>query len=414
LEKVNKKKRSVIPGAEVLLAERLDLISGSRVGLVTNQTGVDRHGKSLVDILAAQPRCNLVALFSPEHGIRGRSQAGECVPFEVDPGTRLPVFSLYGQRRAVSPAPELDLDKAMRTFDIQEEEKLPEAGMIEGLDVRVLDLQDVCTLIYTYAATMALCLRVCGSKGIRFLVLDRPNPINGLTVEGPVLEYPRFSSFVGLYPIPLRHGLTMGEMALLFNHRFMDRASDLTVIPMQGWERGMWYDVTGLPWIRPSPNLPTLTAVTVYPGQVFWEGTNVSEGRGTEFPFEQFGSPWIEGRALAGMLNTLRLPGVRFQPVDFRPDFSKFAGQSCSGVRLRVTDRERFRPLAAFLFSIAALLDMYPGRLTFHRDYFDRIMGTDRVRKALENDLSAGEILHGFEPGLEEFAEWRRPFLLYE
>ncbi len=383
------------------------------MGLVTNQAGVDRHGNFLVDVFASHPRVDLKALFSPEHGIRGRAQAGEYVPFEVDPGTGLPVYSLYGQHRAEGADQGARLDEAMRTFDIREEGKVPEAGMLEGLDAMVLDLQDVGTRVYTYASTMAYCMRACAGEGARFIVLDRPNPINGLTMEGPVLDFPEFSSFVGLYPVPFRHGLTMGEMARLFNERFLDREADLTVIPMKGWERAGWYDQTGLSWTAPSPNLPTLEAVTVYPGQVFWEGTNVSEGRGTDLPFEQCGAPWFDGPDLAGPLNMLGLPGVEFQDVYFRPDSSKFADQRCSGVRLGITDRARFRPLTVFLYMAEAVLKMYPGRLLFHHEYFDRIMGTDTVRKALEDRIPAGEIVRGFEPGLGDFAELRKPFLLY-
>jgi uncharacterized protein YbbC (DUF1343 family) len=410
---VNKKKQKVIPGAEVFLKQYLDQVAGAKVGLITNQAGVDRQGDFLVDVFASHPRIDLKALFSPEHGIRGGAQAGEYVSFEVDPGTGLPVHSLYGQHLAERVAQESALDEAMRTFDIREEGKVPESGMLEGLDVVVLDLQDVGTRVYTYASTMAYCMRACAVKGIRFIVLDRPNPINGLTMEGPVLDYPEFSSFVGLYPVPLRHGMTMGELARLFNARFLDREADLTVIPMKGWERAEWYDQTGLPWVAPSPNLPTLDAVTVYPGQVFWEGTGVSEGRGTERPFEQCGAPWIDAPDLAGTLNMLGLPGVVFQGVDFRPDSSKFAGQGCSGVRLGITDRERFRPLTVFLHMAGAVLELYPGSLLFHREYFDRIMGTDTVRKALVDRTPAGEIVRGFEPGLACFADLRRPYLLY-
>ncbi len=411
---MNNKMQRVIPGAEVFLEEHLGLVSGAKAGLVTNQAGVDRHLDSLADVFASHPRIDLVALFSPEHGIRGRAQAGEYVPFENDPGTGLPVFSLYGQHRAETPDNGCRLDDVMRTFDIREDGKAPEAEMLAGLDVLVLDLQDVGTRVYTYSATMAFCMRACAHMGIRFVVLDRPNPINGLAMEGPVLDYPDFSSFVGLFPIPLRHGMTMGELARLYNERFMDAATDLAVIPMRGWRRALWYDETGLPWIGPSPNLPTLEAVTVYPGQVFWEGTNVSEGRGTERPFEQCGAPWIEGRDLAETLNTQGLPGVEFSAVEFRPGFSKFAGQECSGIRLGITDREGFRPLAVFLHIVEAVIEMFPGSLLFHREYFDRIMGTDSVREALRNRALAGEIVRGFESGLADFEDLRRPYLLYD
>jgi len=403
----------VISGAEVFLEDHLDLVAGLRVGLITNPSGVDCLRRSMIDRFAGHPRITLVALFSPEHGIRGSAEAGEYVPFEVDGKTGLPIFSLYGQHRSIELDQRDRLDEIMRTFDTRAEGKVPEEDMIEDLDVLIFDLQDVGTRIYTYAATMAYCMRVCAQRGIRFLVLDRPNPINGMTMEGPVLEYPTYSSFVGLYPIPLRHGMTVGELALLFNDRFLKPKADLTVIPLRGWEREMWFDETGLPWVRPSPNLPTLASATVYPGQVLWEGTNASEGRGTARPFEQCGSPWIEGQSLADQLNRLALPGVLFQGICFRPGFSKFAGAECSGIRLEITKREQYRPLDSTLHILEAVMELYPGQIMFHEDYFDKIMGTGRIRLALQEGIPVAEIVCEFDVPLAEFEELRGPYLLY-
>jgi uncharacterized protein YbbC (DUF1343 family) len=403
----------VIPGAEVLLSDRLGRVSGLKLGLVTNHAGVDRQLNSLVERYVSHPRIDLRALFGPEHGIRGEAQAGESVPYSVDEASGLPVFSLYGQDRDPDPSGLDGIDLSMRSYDILEEGKVPARDMLQDLDVLLFDLQGVGTRVYTYIATMAYCLRVCADLGIRFLVLDRPNPINGLVLEGPLLDYPEYSSFVGLYPIPLRHGMTMGELALLFNARFLEHQAELEVVPMAGWRRGLWYDETGLTWIPPSPNMPSLATAVVYPGQVLWEGTEVSEGRGTSRPFELCGAPWIDGRLWAERLNRLRLPGVRFQAIQFAPGFSKYRGQQCCGVRLHVVQRDLYSPWAASLHMLLTLQQLCPDRLTYHQDYFDRVQGTDQVRKALAEGKPAEEIIARTRPQLEDFIETRQPFLLY-
>ncbi len=405
---------AVTCGADIFLEEHLDLVSGARLGLITNPAGVNRDMIPLIDRFRGHPRIHLTALFGPEHGVRGDAEAGEFVPFSTDPVTGLPVYSLYGQERAGGPDPGVGRDEIMRTYDIREEGKAPEDAALHDLDVLALDLQDVGTRVYTYLATMAYAMRACARRGLRLLVLDRPNPLNGIAMEGPVLDYPEFSSFVGIYPIPLRHGLTLGELARLFNARFLTEKCDLHVIPMQGWRRSMWYDQTGLAWISPSPNLPTLETAVVYPGQVFWEGTNVSEGRGTTQPFLQCGAPWIDGHRIAEHLNRMELPGIRFREVWFRPAWSKYAGEPCSGARLHVTERNRYRPLEVTLHIIQLLLDLYPERFRFYPEYFDRIMGTDKVREALNERVAVREIVAGFRDDLIRFADLRKPHLLYD
>ncbi|HPW18374.1 MAG TPA: DUF1343 domain-containing protein [Candidatus Aminicenantes bacterium] len=404
---------AVKPGLEVLLEERLDLVRGKRVGLITNPTGVDRLLRTTVDRFLAEPAIELVALYGPEHGVRGNAQAGEYVPFYFDDTSGLPVFSLYGQSMKPVPGMLKDIDEYMRSFDTGAAGKAPEAAMVEGLDVLVFDIQDVGTRVYTYVATMALAMQAAAEAGIEFIVLDRPNPVGGAVMEGPVLEYPRFSSFIGLYPVPARHGLTAGELARLFNDRFLDPKARLTVVPMEGWTRDMTFDGTGLPWVIPSPNMPTLETAMVYPGLVAIEGTNLSEGRGTTRPFELFGAPWIDAHALAGKLNALGLPGVRFREAWFTPYFSKFSGRLCGGCQVHVTDRSSFRPLAAALHIVKTVRDAYPAEFAFHADYFDKVMGTASVRAALEAGAPVEAILEGFEPGLRAFAALRRPYLLY-
>jgi uncharacterized protein YbbC (DUF1343 family) len=400
-------------GVEVLLERRLDLVSGKRVGLITNPTGADAGLVSTVDLLAGNPKVKLVALYGPEHGVRGDAQAGEYVPFYYDKKYNLPVFSLYGQSMKPEPGMLKNIDEYMRSFDTRSEGKAPEGAMVRDIDVMIYDIQDVGTRVYTYIATMALAMQACAESGVDFIVLDRPDPVNGVDMEGPVVDYPGSSSYIGLYPIPERFGMTMGELARLFNDRFLPRKAKLTVVPMEGWKRTMWFDQTGLPWIIPSPNMPTLETATVYPGQVSFEGTNISEGRGTTRPFELFGAPWIDGFALAAELNALGLEGVVFREAWFTPTFSKFQGQLCGGCQIHVTDRSRYRSFATALQIIKTIRDTYPDKFEFHKDYFDKVMGTPRVREALEAGTAVRTIVEGLGLGLAAFDELRKPYLLY-
>jgi uncharacterized protein YbbC (DUF1343 family) len=403
----------VKPGVEVFLEKHLDLVKGKRVGLITNPTGTDAALRTTIDLFRADPAIDLVALYGPEHGVRGNAQAGEYVPFYFDDTFKLPVFSLYGQSMKPAPGMLKNIDEYMRSFDTNQTGKVPEEGMVKGIDVLVFDIQDVGTRVYTYVATMANAMEAAAEAGIEFIVLDRPAPINGLDMEGAVLEYPEFSSFIGRFPTPLRFGMTAGELARLFNDKFLDHAARLNVIPVEGWRRDMWFDETGLPWVIPSPNMPTLDTATVYPGLVALEGTNLSEGRGTTRPFELFGAPWIDGNALAAKLNALALPGVRFREAWFTPSFSKFPGQLCGGCQVHVTDRSAFRSVATALHIIATVRAMYPNAFAFHPEYFDKVMGTASVRTALEADTAVATILANMQPGLDAFAALRKPYLLY-
>jgi uncharacterized protein YbbC (DUF1343 family) len=306
-----------------------------------------------------------------------------------------------------------NIDEYMRSFDTIEAGKIPEASMVESLDVLIFDIQDVGTRIYTYLATMAYCMQASAENGVDFIVLDRPNPINGEDLEGPLLEYPEYSSFVGLYPIPVRHGMTAGELAELFNEKFLEKKANLTVIPMQGWEREMWYDETSLPWVIPSPNMPTLDTATVYPGQVFLEGTNISEGRGTTKPFEVFGAPWIDGYELAKKLNELNLEGIKFREAWFSPTFSKYKGELCGGAQIHVIDRNQYRPFESSLHIIKTVMKMYPRHFKFHNEYFDKIMGTPKVRQALEKWIDVKDIIKSYKGELDNFLVLRKPYLLY-
>lgn len=378
----------VRPGVDVLATNAPAVLAGKRIGLITNQTGVGRGGRSTIDLLAATPGLRLVALFSPEHGIRGAAEPGEKVSSGTDARTGLPIFSLYGDTR--KPTPE----------------------MLRGTDALVFDIQDVGARPYTYVSTMALGMRAAAEKGIPFVVLDRPNPITGRAVEGGILDT-TFASFVGMYPIPMRHGMTVGELARLFNTEF-GIGADLTVVPAQGWRRNQWFDETGLPWVPPSPNIRRLEAAIHYPGTVFLEGTNLSEGRGTEYPFEQTGAPWLRAGEVARQMNALRLPGVRFEAVDFTvaPGAAKFPGQTLPGVRLVLTDRNAYRPVETSLRLIATIRRLHPSQFKWAASHFDRLAGTDRVRKAIEAG-TLSTLLREWTRDEERFRMMRKPYLLY-
>lgn len=400
-------------GVEVFLERYAGLVKGKNVGLITNPTGVDSSLKSDVELFLSHPGIKLAALYGPEHGAHVSAQAGETVSFYIDSHYGIPVHSLYRQVGRPASGLQKDRDADMRSFDTRDEGKTLEHDMVQGIDVMIYDMQDVGTRVYTYVSTMAYAMETCAEKGIPFIVLDRPNPIDGQAMEGPVLD-PAFASFIGVFPIPLRHGMTVGELALLFNDKFLAKKTDLTVIAMEGWPRARCYDETSLPWVIPSPNMPTLDTATVYPGQVMLEGTNVSEGRGTTKPFELFGAPWIDGYALSRKLNNLGLPGVAFREAWFTPTFSKFKGERCGGCQLHVLDRNTYKPVETSLHVIKTIRDMYPAQFQFHADYFDKVMGTARVRDALESGRPVRDIAAGWDAELLKFAEVRKPYLLYK
>lgn len=400
-------------GIEVFLEKHLGLLRDKKVGLITNPTGLDSRLRSTAELFFRHPDIKLTALYGPEHGVRGDVQGGIYIPFVIDSKYGLPVFSLYGQSMKPLPGMLKNIDEYMRSFDTTDAGKALEKSMVRDVEVMVFDIQDIGTRVYTYAATMAYAMQSCAEAGIPFIVLDRPNPVGGLTMEGPVLEYPALASFIGVYPIPLRHGLTIGEMARLFNERFLAKKADLSVVPLEGWRREMRFDETGLPWVIPSPNMPTPDTAEVYPGQVLLEGTNLSEGRGTTRPFELCGAPWVDGYDLARALNKLNLGGVTFREAWFTPTFSKYQGEQCGGVQVHVTNRAAFRPVSVSLHILSVVRAMYPDKFEFLPDYFDKLLGTASVRKALEQGKPAAEILRGFEKPLEDFRALRKRFLLY-
>jgi uncharacterized protein YbbC (DUF1343 family) len=375
-------------GLDVLLHHRLGLLRGRRFGVLAHQASVDARLDHAVELLRDVRGARLGALFAPEHGLWGAAQDLVPVAAERDPLTGLRVISLYGERRE------------------------PTAAMLRGLDLLVIDLQDVGSRYYTYQWTMALAMRACAQAGVRVLVLDRPNPLGGVGVEGNVPD-PAFASFVGLYPLAARPGLTIGEIA-----RYLQRehaiGDAVDVVGMRGWRRAMLWEDTEMSWVAPSPNMPTPDTARVYPGGCLIEGTNLSEGRGTTRPFEWVGAPWLDAHAYAEALTAERLPGVAFRPARFRPTFQKWAGQVCGGVHLHVTDRARFKPFLTGLAIVSAARRLAPRAFRWRQPPYeferrllpiDILLGTDEIRHALEHGQSLRAIERRWQSDL---ARWRR------
>ncbi len=375
-------------GIETFLADVPRALRGKRVGLITNHTGIDRSRTPDIDLIAKHKDLKLVALLAPEHGIRGTAEAGEKIVDETDPRTGVPIYSLY-----------------------MSEDRGPTPEMLKDVDVLVYDLQEVGGRTWTYVSTMALSMQAAARKGIPFVVLDRPNPIGGEIVEGALLD-PRFKSFVGMYPIPARHGMTVGELATLFNRKY-GIGANLTVAPVANWRRSQWFDETGLPWVNPSPNLRSLAALTSYPGSVYFEGTNLTEGRGTDRPFEQIGAPWLKAQEVARVMNERRLPGIRFEAITMSvaPTAAKHKGQSIPAIRFAITDRRAYRPVRASLLLIDEIRRRHPRDFAWTAT-IDRLTGSDQVRLAIEGGR-LHPLLEEWDRQAAEFRESRKPFLLY-
>ena len=388
-------------GAEMLVASDFELVKGKNVGVITNHTatvGGDRH---IVDLMYESPHVNLVALFGPEHGIRGEVPAGDPVDFAIDEATGLPVHSLYGEVRA------------------------PTAAMLEGIDVLIFDIQDIGARFYTYISTMGKSMEAAARHDLSFVVLDRPNPIGGEKVEGPVRE-PGFTSFVGYFPVPVTHGLTVGELAIMAREEGMLAGVedlDLHVIPMNHWDRSSLWPDHGRPWNPPSPNIPDFETALIYPGACFFEGLRASEGRGTREPFIQLGTPWADGEALAGDLNARDIPGLRFEPVSFTPESipgmairPKYRGTKVHGVRYVVTDKYVVRPLEAGIHVIDAFYRQAPDHEKerfFDKARFGRLAGSNRLYELFTGEADVEEIIDSWSDDVIEFEKLRRNYFLY-
>ncbi len=385
-------------GADLLLTKYFHLIKGKSVGLVTNHTGVLSTGEHLADALHRNGNVRLMALFGPEHGVRGSSPAGEKLSHGKDAGTGVAVFSLYGE-----------------TYK-------PTGEMLQGIDILLFDIQDVGARFYTYISTLSYAMEAAAERGIPFVVLDRPNPIRGTWVEGFVRD-DSLRSFVGLHPVPIAHGMTVGELATMFNGEAWLKdgiRANLVVVKMEGWKREMWYDETGLPWIPPSPNIKTLSSATVYPGTCLMEGTNLSEGRGTEKPFEFITAPFMDGNVLAARMNALNLPGVVFEPIEVVPKAiagvvtnPKHKDTMCRGVFLRITERDRYKPVGTAVSLLQAIRELYPAEFQWRQRSIDVLAGTPRLRMAVDGGRDAEMIVASWEAELRRFENMRKPYLLY-
>ncbi len=384
--------------------EKSKLIKGKKVGLIANQSSITSDFRYSFEILQEMENSELLALFSPEHGFYGSEQ--DMVPVDQqylkrnDGESSLPIVSLYGEK-----------DGTLK----------PLKKDIEPLDVLIFDLQDIGARYYTFIYTMSYCMEACAEFKKKMIVLDRPNPINGIQIEGPVLQKD-FSSFVGRYPIPPRHGMTVGELAQFFNRSF-SIGCELEVIAMQGWKREMWFDETGLPWIPPSPNIPTLDTANVYPGTCLVEGTNLSEGRGTCRPFEWIGAPWIQSSHFAEALNNQKIPGVHFRPIIFTPKFHKWKEQQCEGIQIHVADRNNFAPFLTGVAIISLAFKLYPDQFRWREEpyefvsdrlAFDLLAGSDTLRKQIVEKLPLSQIALSWNDDCKKFKETRKEYLLYD
>jgi len=393
-------KQGVLAGLDVLVRRQPGRLKGRRFGLLAHAASVTRDLKASWDVLASVPGASLAALFTPEHGLMGTHQDMEGVALKRGSRVRgIPVHSLYGDREA-----------SLR----------PSRSMLRGLDLLVADLQGVGSRYYTYLYTLTHCMEACREAGVEVWVLDRPNPLGGIRLEGNLVE-PGYRSFVGRFPLPVRHGMTMGECAGMINGEFQ-APCDLQVVPMEGWRRRMEFDQTGLPWVMPSPNMPTLDTAAVYPGACLVEGTNLSEGRGTTRPFEIVGAPWIDPRALARDLQERELPGVAFRPLSFRPTFQKHAGLTCGGVQIHVLDRRTFLP---FLTGVQLLLSanrLWPKHFQWRTEPYefetrrlaiDLLAGGPWLRETAEQGADLEALRSCWDRDLDRFRARRKKYLLY-
>ena len=378
-------RKPVLTGFDVLARDKFQLLEGQRVGLITNHTGLDRSGRSNVSLMAKSSNVNLTALFSPEHGFEGKLDISN-VSDSSDPTTGLKIFSLYGKSRE------------------------PTAEQLSEIDTLVFDIQDIGTRFYTYVSTMGLAMRAAAKHGKRFVVLDRPNPINGRTVDGPVLD-PGMESFVGFHTIPVRHGMTIGELAKMFVDE-MSVDVDLHVVRLENWQRAMYFDETGLIWVNPSPNMRNLNQALLYPGIGLLETTNLSVGRGTDTPFETIGAPWIQGLRLAEALNQKELPGVRFTPIRFRPESSVFKDTDCEGVQILITNRAQLNALNIGFAIASVLRSEYPSQ--WKVEGYARLLADEQVLALVRQAGTSRDIRSFFEHELNEFQGRRKKFLLYE
>jgi len=381
---INAQSQQVLTGIDVLVQEEFAHLVGKRVGLITNQTGINRFWRSTIDILFNSTKVNLVALFSPEHGIRGTSN--DKISSSIDSITGLTIHSLYGE-----------------TYR-------PTDEMLNGIETLVFDIQDIGTRFYTYIGTMKLCMQEAAKNNIEFIIFDRPNPINGIDFEGPILNPEHVFTLAGSFPIPIRHGMTVGELALMFNGE-EKLGLNLKVIKMRNWKRELWFDQTGLPWINPSPNMRNLYQATLYPGIGLLERTNVEDKRGLERPFEMFGAPWINSIKLATELNNQNIAGIRFVAIKFIPEKSEYKDQLCEGVAINLLDRNSFRPVECGIIVLQVLYTLYPDKFEVNKVW--HVTRTDLLIEQIKRQDPIEDIVESWQAGLKNYSEIRERYLLY-
>jgi uncharacterized protein YbbC (DUF1343 family) len=388
-----------ITGLDVLENDDFAPLQGKSVAVVTNHTGLNLKGDYILDLIAREPNVELKVIFGPEHGLSGKASAGEKVGDAQDSRTGVKVYSLYGQTRKPTP------------------------DMLADVDIVLFDMQDVGARYYTYPSTMSLVMDACARDGVPIWVLDRPNPVRGDIIGGPILDM-EYSSFVGMHPVPIRHGMTLGELAIMINEMGWlsdGRYAKLTVVPAHKWTRYMWWDETGLSWTPPSPNIPTTETALVYLGTCLFEGTNISEGRGTHEPFMICGAPWIDGRHLASMLNDRELPGVTFEDIVYTPKSiegmatnPKYQDQACGGVRLMIMDREVFQPIQTTAVMIHLIRENYPHQFEWREGHLDRLWGSDDFRDYIDSGRNIRAHPTTYAKDRDTFYEERRNYLIYK
>lgn len=394
----NDKDKNLLLGADRLIPEYSQLIEGKKLGIVTNHTAVLSSGQHIVDVLHDDKRFEVTALFGPEHGIRGNAPAGEKIQDDVDPQTGIPAYSLYGKNRK------------------------PTKEMLQNVDILIFDIQDIGARFYTYISTLFYIVQTGAENNIPVIVLDRLNPINGISVEGPIREE-EFTSFVGIAPLPIRHGMTVGELAKYFAGEDLigkDLDADLTVIEVKNWDRKKYYDFYGKEWIPPSPNIPKLNTAIVYPGTCLIEGTNVSEGRGTYDPFLTIGAPYINSKELVSELNSLGLKGVEVEETDFTPvsietmsTSPKHENELCKGIKINLTNRDDFNAVEFGIKLIYSLKKLYPDDFKFRDASIDRLSGTTKIRESINSLVHPDELINSWQKELEEFQNIRKKYLFY-
>ena len=367
------------------------IFENKRIGIITNHTGYDSSGRFIVDVFRGMDNVTITAVFGPEHGLEGLVEDAIVIEDNKESTLGVPVYSLYGKNLK------------------------PTEDMLSNIDVLIFDIQDIGARFYTYISTMSLAMEAAAEHNIKFVVLDRPNPVNAVTVEGNVLDR-KFATFVGLHPIATRHGMTVGELAVMFNrHGWLKDSvkADLTVVPMSNYKRHYWFDQTDLTFIKPSPNMTSIKTAAVYPGTCLLEGTNISEGRGTDIPFLQFGAPWIDSKIMTDKLNEFHLSGLNFEPTQFTPTFSKYENQKCFGTKIVILDRNKIDTFWTGVLIIDTIYQLYPDRFEWRQRHFDRLCGTDQVRIAITEHKPLKVLKVKWQIDIEEFLEIRDKYLLY-